>query len=511
MVEHRSPVGNDDWPDLGEENGGLAIWHVSAALSSGREEFANNNSDSAHKLIRLVQADNREDIETSLADFAIEDLYQVNQHLGPSSPAGNGSYRLAPSRLQITPTRIGKNSADFQLSTFDGPLLQVVDPWKQLQQPPGAAYPPLPLTVIWSENSASTTVNLTGDSFITPTAQASSLVPGENELSVALSTGSLPLGVAREHLHLASPNDIFPEFVIPLQLRVRILLEEATGRYETINMSSGYPSPWIGQETVFASAPFAAESGPVNDDKRSVLSDWVWAPATATFRWKVSSEADHDFLQLYVGGVLDQEISGETDWQEVTVDLSEESGWVSLDWAYQKDEANAAGLDRGWIDDYRVEMHYNSAIVSDFRNWGYDFDPFDLADDGRPYIEHYAFAPYSWYLFDPVPEEFIQAPTEEEPFFKLLWGNFSDRDPVRVYLQGSHNGETWYTLKDGDLGLTQHFPDGEVDFITPAIEFIDIDEPEIVNDIGAEDWEFYYKVPLPSPFQFYRRIYFVRY
>lgn len=508
VVEHRSPIGNDDWPDLGEENGGLAIWHLSAALAEEGNTFANNNSNSPHKLIRLVQADDREDIETSKADFTLEDLYQVDQHLGPSSPAGNGSYDLAPSRIQITPTRIGRDSADFQLIPFTGPLLQVIDPWKELRQPPGAAYPPMPLKVIWSEGSAATEVTLAGESFIAPVSEAFPLREGENELNVTLSTKSLTLGITRGHLRFSSPNQTFPEVVIPIQLRVRIMLEEATGRYETINMSSGYPSPWIGQESVFASAPFAAESGPVADDRRSVLTDWVWTPVTVTFRWKVSSEADHDFLQLFVDGELDREISGEVDWQEVTLDLSDRSGWVSLDWAYQKDEANAEGFDRGWIDDYTVQMHYNSRIVSDFQSWGHYLDPFDLAADGRPYIEHYAYFGNRFGLIEPLPPEVIEGPSPTEPFLKLNWGNYSERDPVIVFLQGSNDGELWFTLQDGDAGLTRHLPDpGD----NPIEDDFTLASEVPPRDLSLGEDDFYYKVPLPAPFRFFRRIYFVRY
>ncbi len=41
-------------------------------------------------------------------------------------------------------------------------------------------------------------------------------------------------------------------------------------------------------------------------------------PGTVTFWWKVSSEANYDWLSFYVDGVLQDRISGEVGWQQIT-------------------------------------------------------------------------------------------------------------------------------------------------------------------------------------------------
>jgi len=51
------------------------------------------------------------------------------------------------------------------------------------------------------------------------------------------------------------------------------------------------------------------------------LSDrWVMqdGAGTVTFWWKVSSEANHDWLSFYADGVLQDRISGEVGWQQIT-------------------------------------------------------------------------------------------------------------------------------------------------------------------------------------------------
>jgi hypothetical protein len=42
---------------------GLAIWHIDATLNDSGTSFRHNNSDTAHKLIRLMEADGLEEIE----------------------------------------------------------------------------------------------------------------------------------------------------------------------------------------------------------------------------------------------------------------------------------------------------------------------------------------------------------------------------------------------------------------------------------------------------------------
>ena len=100
MVQNRQDVGNDAafWfaPD------GLSIWHIDATLNSGGSGFVNNNSNTAHKLVRLMEADGLEEIEgfacckgCTCAVADIGDLYnegdRFSQVTSPSSAKYDGT------------------------------------------------------------------------------------------------------------------------------------------------------------------------------------------------------------------------------------------------------------------------------------------------------------------------------------------------------------------------------------------------------------------------------------
>jgi len=72
-------------------------------------------------------------------------------------------------------------------------------------------------------------------------------------------------------------------------------------------------------------------------------------PGALSFWWKVSSEADFDFLRFSVDGTVAEEVSGEVDWMPVTWTVP--SGTHTFRWIYSKDEYVASGWDAGWVDE----------------------------------------------------------------------------------------------------------------------------------------------------------------
>jgi hypothetical protein len=75
---------------------------------------------------------------------------------------------------------------------------------------------------------------------------------------------------------------------------------------------------------------------------------WIYGPTTAKFWCKVSSSAGHGVLSVSVGSVMATNISGEVDWQQITVHIP--PGGQILQWTYAKDGAPAVGQDAAWID-----------------------------------------------------------------------------------------------------------------------------------------------------------------
>jgi len=112
---------------------------------------------------------------------------------------------------------------------------------------------------------------------------------------------------------------------------------------------TGPASPWFVQSDVTFDGDAAAQSGPVDDDERSDLTATVTGPGTLSFRWKVSSEDEYDYLRFFTNGFTATEpITGEVDWRQVNVTLT--NGTHILTWRYDKDESDSDGTDAGWVD-----------------------------------------------------------------------------------------------------------------------------------------------------------------
>ncbi len=75
----------------------------------------------------------------------------------------------------------------------------------------------------------------------------------------------------------------------------------------------------------------------------------VSGTGTVKFYWKVSSEEFFDFLEFYIDGSLQDQISGTVDWQQKTYTIST-SGSHTLEWRYVKDKDTDSGSDCGWVD-----------------------------------------------------------------------------------------------------------------------------------------------------------------
>ncbi len=113
--------------------------------------------------------------------------------------------------------------------------------------------------------------------------------------------------------------------------------------------TTGNPG-WLVQSGVTHDGVDAAQSGNFNDDTSSTMSTQVDGPTTVGFWWKVSSEADYDFLTFYVDGTAVESISGEKDWTWKTYPLA--AGAHTLAWTYAKDGAAYGGADAGWVDQF---------------------------------------------------------------------------------------------------------------------------------------------------------------
>jgi hypothetical protein len=129
-------------------------------------------------------------------------------------------------------------------------------------------------------------------------------------------------------------------------ITVRIPLDAVAGGQGLFWITAGN-APWTGQTNVTFNGQPTAQSGRITDGQQSSLQAVVSGPGTVTFWWKVSSEQFYDFLNFYIDFSLQAGISGEEDWQSVTVPVP--AGPHTLRWTYQKDPNVSVGADAGWL------------------------------------------------------------------------------------------------------------------------------------------------------------------
>jgi hypothetical protein len=114
--------------------------------------------------------------------------------------------------------------------------------------------------------------------------------------------------------------------------------------------TSSTNAPWFAQIRETHDGDVAAQSGHVGHNQQSTLQATATGPGTLTFRWKVSSEEDHDHLWFsmdYLNWAA--WISGETEWRQFAFHVP--AGSHVLNWAYVKDSTVSAGQDAGWLDE----------------------------------------------------------------------------------------------------------------------------------------------------------------
>ncbi len=118
-----------------------------------------------------------------------------------------------------------------------------------------------------------------------------------------------------------------------------------------LTFTTGGNASWLAETSTRHWGGSAAQSGPLSDLMASRLETTVVGPGRLSFFWKVSSEQDYDFLKFYLDGSAAPAvpgISGETDWQPVTVSIP--AGTHTVRWEYSKDDYVSEGQDCGWVD-----------------------------------------------------------------------------------------------------------------------------------------------------------------
>lgn len=149
---------------------------------------------------------------------------------------------------------------------------------------------------------------------------------------------------------------------------------------------------WFGQFTTTFDGTDAAQSGDIGHEEASTLHATVNFDGVQdlSFRWRVSSEADFDFLSFILNGSnAATPISGESGWQLVQ-NVTIPTGASTLEWRFEKDESVSDGSDAGWVD--QVVFTYRLGAVTNLSADGahtggvsLDWDAVDNAQSYRVY------------------------------------------------------------------------------------------------------------------------------
>lgn len=136
---------------------------------------------------------------------------------------------------------------------------------------------------------------------------------------------------------------------VPVTPPVTISLPEAIDN-DSWTVTTGGNGNWKGQSAISQDGVDAVQSPVITHSQSSWMETTVTGPGTLSFWWKVSSEANFDFLKYYIDDVLQSEgISGESGWAQVT-GISVPAGSHTIRWEYSKDGSVSSGSDAGWVD-----------------------------------------------------------------------------------------------------------------------------------------------------------------
>jgi M6 family metalloprotease-like protein len=100
MVQNRYRSGNDAGLFTGSD--GLIVWHVDARLNTWGSDYLYDNSYTGHKLLRLMEADGLEEIETWAGSADAGDYYKAGMTLGPLTFPNSARYDGAATAMTLS-------------------------------------------------------------------------------------------------------------------------------------------------------------------------------------------------------------------------------------------------------------------------------------------------------------------------------------------------------------------------------------------------------------------------
>ncbi|MGZ5554759.1 MAG: M6 family metalloprotease domain-containing protein [Candidatus Aminicenantales bacterium] len=160
MVQNRARSGNDTSLFTGSD--GLIVWHVDSRLDTWNSDFLYDNSYTAHKLIRLMEADGLEEIETWAASADAGDYYKAGMMFGPSTHPSSGRYDGGPTAMILSAITGTTTPMGATITAGDAPPAVAITNLTEGQ----SVYGTIPVEVAASDDNAVARVELHVDTFV---------------------------------------------------------------------------------------------------------------------------------------------------------------------------------------------------------------------------------------------------------------------------------------------------------------------------------------------------------
>ncbi|MCK9450252.1 MAG: T9SS type A sorting domain-containing protein [Bacteroidales bacterium] len=167
--------------------------------------------------------------------------------------------------------------------------------------------------------------------------------------SVSLDENATPLEILEIEILVQADKSFTFETTVPLMTSLMAENFE-TGNFQMFEWELSGSGNWTITEDVVFEGNYAARSGLIGHELFSALnlSFDVAYEDSLSFYYKVSSEANYDFLRFKVNDESLLNVSGEKDWTKAGFLMSE--GPKNFSWSYEKDYSVSNGSDCAWLD-----------------------------------------------------------------------------------------------------------------------------------------------------------------
>ena len=381
MIQNRQLTGNDQYrdsyppgltpPAYGIDGSGLLIWHVDSRLDVANFDYQYDNSFTEHKMLRLMEADGLEEIETNAWDAEAGDFYVAGRTLEPTTTPNTSWYNGIWTNFGIR--NISVTNPSMTLDIYSIPA-DTTAPTGQPSKPTGTTSVDS-ATFTWTAGTAadpdgaiigyylqvgstsggSDIFNANIGNLLTKTVTDLGIHEGKPLYARVRAVNTA--GLYSSWSDVSDPVTItLPDFAGCAALDNCDLTFKAIGSWDT--------------DTAYHHTGASSAGGYTPDNAMTTLQTTVTGPIALSFWWKASTEKDFDYLSCMIDGVVQFRVSGDVDWEKHIIAIP--AGDHVVSWRWAKDSNTTGTLDHVWLDN--VQLRGDCDANSDG-----DMDVLDLA------------------------------------------------------------------------------------------------------------------------------------